>query len=75
MSTTVPLSLRNPGHLCDVGKQNPGHLWVTFVMVLEKCFDDQGMMIQVLCNTGNLADFPLGLPNVTQVDDQFILKS
>ena len=24
-------------------------------------------IIQVLCNTGNLADFPLGLPNVTQV--------
>ena len=22
--------------------------------------------LQVLCNTGNLADFPLGLPNVTQ---------
>ena len=75
MSTTVPLPLRNPGHLAGLGdtfKSHLGHLYD------KPGIGDKSKMTQVLCNTGNLAEFPLGLPNVTQVEilcDQQILNS
>ena len=72
-------------NLYNVGKQNPGLSFLMLVNKIQVRFElsvlceclgrvlgDQHMMTQVLCNTGNLADFPLGLPNVTQVDNQCI---